>query len=237
MKRATIRATLEKRLGYTFKNSALLEQALTHLSALPNDSPRLGSYQRLEFLGDRVLGLAVSHMLLEAFPTADEGELSRRLAELVRADTCAEVTADMDAAPAILLGAGEAQSGGRRKKAMLADICEAIIGAVYIDGGAAAADELVARFWGERLNAPSRRLRDAKTALQEWAQGQGLAIPRYAEAGRSGPDHKPMFDVRVSVVGFKDAEGSGASKRAAEQIAAEVMLKREGVWKEGEDER
>jgi ribonuclease-3 len=230
MKRPQVRAQLEARIAYHFKNPALLEQALTHISALPNDSSRLGSYQRLEFLGDRVLGLAICNMLLEAYPSAEEGELSRRLADLVRADTCAEVAADMEVAPAIRLGAGEAQSGGRRKKAILADICEAIVGAVFLDGGPAAADALVGRFWGERLTASRRPLRDAKTALQEWAQGLGKAIPTYRETGRSGPDHNPMFQVTVTVAGVDDAEGTGQSKRVAEQMAAEVMLLREGVW-------
>ncbi|GGE46742.1 ribonuclease 3 [Agaricicola taiwanensis] len=230
MKRVHVLAGLEAHLGYHFKDKALLEQALTHISALPNDGSRLGSYQRLEFLGDRVLGLAVCNMLLKAFPEAEEGELSRRLADLVRADTCAEVAAAMEAAPAIRLGAGEAHSGGRRKKAILADICEAIVGAVFLDGGLAAADELVVRFWGERLNRPQRPLHDAKTALQEWAQGRGLAIPLYREKARSGPDHDPVFRVTVSVAGLDDAEGTGRSKRVAEQMAAEVMLMREGVW-------
>ncbi len=230
MSRNEARKALEERLGHRFADIKLLERALTHITALPGDQRR-DSYQRLEFLGDRVLGLAVSDMLVTAFPKADEGELSRRLAGLVRAETCAEIAIDLDVGPAIRMGAGEAQSGGRRKKAILADICEAIIGAVFIDAGFEAAREVVARFWRDRMEASGKPPRDAKTALQEWAQGRGLAIPVYQETSRTGPDHNPMFRVSVTVDGLAEAEGQGRSKRIAEQFAAEAMLTREGVWK------
>jgi len=220
---------LETRLGHVFADASLLERALTHISGATSKEGRLGSYQRLEFLGDRVLGLAIASLLLETYPTADEGELSRRLAELVRAETCAEVAEAMDVGPYIKLGAGEAGSGGRRKAAILSDVCEAVIGAVYIDAGYTAAQGLVGRFWRERLLAPRRPLRDAKTELQEWAQGRGLAAPLYREVARSGPDHNPQFLVAVTVDGVGDAEGAGRSKRAAEQAAAEALLQREGV--------
>lgn len=220
---------LEARLGHAFEDKALLDRALTHITAATSREGRLGSYQRLEFLGDRVLGLAIASMLFEAFPKADEGELSRRLAELVRAETCAEVADAMDLAPYIRLGAGEASSGGRRKAAILSDVCEAVIGAVFIDGGPQAGAAIVERFWKERMLAPRRPLRDPKTELQEWAQGRGLPPPLYREVARSGPDHDPQFRVSVAVDGFVDAEGAGRSKRAAEQAAAEIMLQREGV--------
>jgi ribonuclease-3 len=230
MSRDALRAGLETRLGYRFRDGELLERALTHVSAVPNDPSRSSSYQRLEFLGDRVLGLVVSDMLIRAFPDADEGELSRRLADLVRAEACAEVALELDIGQAIRLGGGEAQSGGRRKKAILSDVCEAIIGAVFLDGGFEAAQALVNRFWRERMAMPRHPLRDPKTALQEWAQGRGLAIPAYREVSRSGPDHDPTFKVAVTVAGIEEAQGSGRSKRLAEQVAAKAMLTREGVW-------
>lgn len=220
---------LEARLGHVFADKALLDRALTHITAATSKEGRLGSYQRLEFLGDRVLGLSIAAMLIETYPTADEGELSRRLADLVRAESCAEVALDMDLGPYIRLGAGEAGSGGRRKAAILSDVCESVIGAVFLDGGYSAAAGLVERFWRERLLTPSRPLRDAKTELQEWAQGRGLATPVYREVDRTGPDHNPQFRVAVAVEGLVEAEGAGRSKRLAEQAAAEALLAREGV--------
>ncbi|MFC3693851.1 ribonuclease III [Chenggangzhangella methanolivorans] len=220
---------LENRLGHDFADKSLLDRALTHISGATSKEGRLGSYQRLEFLGDRVLGLAIASLLMETYPTADEGEMSRRLAELVRAETCAEVAQAMDLGPYIRLGAGEASSGGRRKAAILSDVCESVIGAVYLDAGFPAAADLVERFWRERLLAPRRPLRDAKTELQEWAQGRGLPPPVYREVARSGPDHNPQFRVVVLVDGAEEVEGSGRSKRAAEQAAAEALLQREGV--------
>lgn len=228
-RRAVAHGDLEERLGHVFAEKARLDRALTHISAATSAAGRLGSYQRLEFLGDRVLGLAVASMLIEAFAEADEGELSRRLAELVRTEACAEVAVAMGLAEHIRLGPGEASSGGRRKPAILSDVCEAIIGAVYLDGGYEAAAALVDRFWRPRMLAPRRPLRDGKTELQEWAQGRGLPMPCYRELDRSGPDHSPYFRVAVEVEGVRPAEGVGRSKRAAEQAAAEALLAREGV--------
>lgn len=222
-------ADVEARLGHVFADKSLLDRALTHISAATSAEGRLGSYQRLEYLGDRVLGLSIAAMLIEAFPTSDEGDLSRRLAELVRSEACAEVAAAMDIAPFIRLGAGEASSGGRKKKAILADVCEAVIGAVFIDAGYGPASALVERFWRERMLAPRRPLRDPKTELQEWAQGQGLAAPLYREIERSGPDHDPSFRVGVEVEGHGLAEGAGRSKRAAEQAAASALLALQGA--------
>lgn len=233
-KRLTARAALQERIGYTFNDIDLLERALTHVSAVPGEKGRVESYQRFEFLGDRVLGLAVSGMLIAQYPQAAEGELSRRLAELVRAETCAEVAEDLDIGPAMRLGEGEAHSGGRRKKAILADICEAVIGAVFLDGGFEAAEGVVQRLWHARMLAPKRPLRDGKTALQEWAQAKGLPTPVYREISRSGPDHNPVFGVVAVVEGLTPSEGQGASKRVAEQKAAEGFLLREGIWSEGE---
>ncbi|MEF3365674.1 ribonuclease III [Methylocystis sp. 9N] len=216
---------LQKRVGHGFADLALLRQALTHVSAAP---ARRDSYERLEFLGDRVLGLAVAHMLCEAFPDESEGELSRRLAALVRKETCAEVAEEWGVGPHMRLGEGEAQTGGRQKRALLGDICEAIIGAVFLDGGAVAAEEVVRGAFRARMAASGGAdLRDAKTRLQEWAQARGLAAPRYLVMGRSGPDHAPSFEVAVEVKGFEPAPGAGASKRSAEQAAAAAFLARE----------
>ena len=222
-------ADFETRIGYKFNDPALLEQALTHISALPGVRNRAGSYQRLEFLGDHVLGLVVSDMLFGAFPRADEGELSRRLADLVRKEACADVARAIELGAAIRLGASESNAGGRNRTAILADVCEALIGAVFVDGGYAAAAGLITRLWEQRMRAPKRPLRDAKTMLQEWAQAQGLPTPAYREVERKGPDHDPEFRVTVALPGRAPAEGIGRSKRSAEQAAASAMLTHEGI--------
>ncbi len=222
-------ARLEATLGHGFADRTLLIAALTHMS---HDGPRLESYQRLEFLGDRVLGLSVADMLFARYPLAEEGDMSRRLADLVRKETCAEVALGWDLGSYMRLGEGEILGGARKNKAILADACEAIIGAVFIDGGYGAARALVERALGERLLKPVRPLRDAKTALQEWAQGKGYPTPTYSERGRSGPDHAPVFRVAARIAGLPDAEAQGPSKRFAEQAAAEAFLRREGLWAE-----
>ncbi len=220
---------LEERIGYRFKDGALLECALTHISALKGSRNRAGSYQRLEFLGDHVLGLVISDVLFRAFPKADEGELSRRLADLVRKETCAEIAITIELGAAIKLGSSEANAGGRKRPAILADVCEALIGAVYLDGGYPAAEGLVERLWQVRMQAKAQPLRDSKTVLQEWAQARGLPTPVYREVARTGPDHSPVFCVAVQLPNFAAAEGSGRSKRGAEQAAATAMLARERV--------
>lgn len=222
---------LLSKLGYRFEKPELLEQALTHVSA-----PKAGgqSYQRLEFLGDRVLGLVIAEMLYKTFPSAPEGELSRRLAELVRRESCAEVAIAWDVGPYLKLGAGEAHSGERKNQTILADVCEAIIGAVFLDGGYEAAKGLVERSFREQVAAPRRPLRDPKSALQEWAQGRGLPPPTYTIAEQTGPDHAPKFRVMVKVKGTESEFGLGSSKRIAEQAAARSLLLREGVWTEDE---
>lgn len=226
---AEVDARLEERLGHVFNDKSLLSRALTHVSALGGEAARAQSYQRLEFLGDRVLGLVVAEMLLKAFPEEEEGEMSRRLAEMVRRESCAEVALEWGVGPHVRLGIGEAQSGGAGKGAILADICEAIIGAVFLDAGYASARALVAGAWRGRMNAPRRPLRDAKTLLQEWAQGRGLPAPAYRESARSGPAHAPHFVMAVHVEGFTPAQAEGGSKRAAEQAAAVEFLRREGL--------
>jgi ribonuclease-3 len=225
-RRAAERA-LQQRLGYEFADKGLLGRALTHSSAL-GASDRAMSSQRLEFLGDRVLGLAVSELLMREFPQASEGELSRRLADLVRADTCAAVARAMELDAAIYHGAAKGTSA-KLTLTILADACEAVVGGVFLDGGYAPAADLVQRFWKERMLAPARPLRDPKTMLQEWAQGRGLPTPTYREVERSGPHHSPEFRISVALPDRAPAEGVGRTKRAAEQAAAAVMLEREGV--------
>jgi len=220
-------AALEARLGYIFKDADLAARALTHVSApSTSGSGRHQSYQRLEFLGDRVLGLVVAAMLYEAFPTAPEGELSMRLAKLVRRETCASVAEEWDVGPHLVMGLGEARAGGRKKAAILSDICESLIGAVFLDSGFEAARDLISRSWRARMNADIEPEQDAKTAVQEWAQARGLSAPRYVEAGRSGPAHQPHFIMQVELDGFEPERGEASSKRAAEQAAAQAFLNR-----------
>jgi|SRR5579884_2031832 len=221
-------SALQERIGYRFADTNLLERAMTHISAASGGA-RVNSYQRLEFLGDHVLGLVISDMLYRAFPKADEGELSRRLADLVRKETCADVARAMELGPALKLGNSESHSGGRLRTTILADVCEALIGAVFLDGGYAAAEALVERFWKDRMLKPLRPLRDPKTMLQEWAQARGLPTPSYREVARTGPHHNPKFRVTVELPDHPPAEGQGSSKRAAEQAAAAEMLLNVGV--------
>ncbi len=227
-------AGLEARISYGFTDKSLLERALTHISAVKGEAPRLRSYQRLEFLGDHVLGSIVSHMLFEAFPVAEEGELSRRLADLVREEACAEVAEDMGLGAFMRLGQGEAQSGARNRRTILADMAEAVVAAVFMDGGYQAAHVLVEKFWRTRLEAPRRPLRDPKTVLQEWAQGRGLPPPAYREVSRSGPDHAPRFIISVELPGLESAEAAGSSKQEAQKAAAAAFLAREGVSERSE---
>ncbi len=222
-------AAIEARIGYKFANAALLATAFTHVSALKSARKRGDSYQRLEFLGDHVLGLIVSDMLYRAFPNADEGELSKRLAELVRKESCADVGKSLGLLDDIKLGAVGAGASARLRKSVLGDICEAVIGAIFLDGGYNAAALFVERNWTERMHKPRRPLRDPKTVLQEWAQARGLPTPSYREIARTGPHHDPEFLVAVDLAEFTPAEGVGRSKRAAEQAAAAAMLTREGV--------
>ena len=217
---------LSERLGYRFRDPELLLEALTHASTGGGSS-----YERLEFLGDRVLGLVVAEMLYRAFPQEPEGLLARRHAALVRQDSLAIVAGQLDLAGHLRLSPGEEEGGGRSNPAILADVAEAILGAIYLDGGLGAARQLIERFWQPLLEADQRPPQDNKTALQEWAQGSGRPLPSYVETERSGSAHEPLFTVRVLVEGEEPAEGRGRSKRAAEQAAAGALLER--VWLEG----
>jgi ribonuclease III len=207
------------RLGHTFADPSLLIEALTH--------PSVGGArdnQRLEFLGDRVLGLVVAQALLDEDPFAAEGDLAPRLNALVRRETCAEVAAEVDLGAALRMGRSEMLSGGRRKQAILADAMEAAIAAVYLDAGIEAARALVLRLWGPRVAAVRAQGRDAKTALQEWAQARGMPPPDYLDLAREGPDHAPRFSVEARLADGRAATGAAASKRAAQQEAAAALL-------------
>jgi ribonuclease-3 len=214
----------EARIGHRFARPELLVEALTHPSmATGTDN------QRLEFLGDRVLGLVIAEALLEEDPGATEGDLAPRLNALVRKETCAEVAAALDLGPAMRLGRSEMLTGGRRKAALLGDAMEAVIAADYLDGGLEAARALVRRGWGERIGAVRSVVRDPKTMLQEWAQARGLAPPVYVDLDREGPDHAPVFSVEARLADGRAAEGRASSKRAAQQAAAEALLARVGA--------
>jgi ribonuclease-3 len=224
---------LEARLGYNFADYANLERALTHASVRKKSDNNF-HYQRLEFLGDRVLGLAVAELLFEKYPDANEGELSLRLNALVKGKTLAEISDDLGLHEFIRTGGDLKELKGKRMQSVRADVLEALIASIYLDGGLRAAVEFIKRFWKERLHTVEETRRDSKTALQEWAHSNRIGTPRYKEQARSGPDHDPVFTVIVQVNTKDDATGSGRSKRAAEQNAALAMLLRENVWQDGD---
>ncbi|MDX5366836.1 MAG: ribonuclease III, partial [Alphaproteobacteria bacterium] len=186
---------------------------------------------RFEFLGDRVLGLVVAGWLLETYPDADEGELAVRFNALVRKEACAAVAERAGLGAHVVMGGGEEKAGGRRKAAILADACEAVIAALYLDGGLPAAERFIRTEWAPLLDKSESVPQDAKTALQEWAQGAGKPVPEYALDGRTGPDHAPEFTVSVRVEGQPHIQAKGASKRQAEQAAARGMLEKLGLWR------
>ncbi len=232
--RKTAFKDLAARIGHDFSNPALLKLALTHSSARASTRPDEDN-ERLEFLGDCVLGLAVAELLTDAFPKAPEGELALWFNQLVRAETCAEIAQSWDLGDLILMSGGEAGSGGRRKKTILANTCEAVLGAVFADSGYEAAKRVVRAFWEPQLGVIDLAAPDAKSVLQEWAQGRRLPLPRYLEVAREGPDHAPRFTAEVQIEGVAPERGQGANKREAEQAAALAVLLREGVWQATQD--
>lgn len=221
---------LEARLGYKFADPELLDRALTHSSAIAPAKRIEQSYQRLEFLGDRVLGLVVADLLYRRFPKATEGDLSRSLNALVRQETCAMIAREIDLGSEINLGESEARSGGAEKDAILGDVMEALLGAIYVDGGLGPAFEIIERLFGEHAGQSASERADAKTTLQEWAQGRGLEPPAYVETERTGPDHAPQFTIAVRLNGFEPLTATGPSKKLAEHKAAEAFLVRQKVW-------
>lgn len=223
MKLSANSKSFSDRLGYKFENPALLVRALTHASIASATRP---DNQRLEFLGDRVLALVMSEALFQADPSASEGQLAPRFNALVRRETCADVARAVDLGTALKLGRSEMVSGGRRKEALLADALEAVIAAVYLDGGYEAARQVVLRLWGERIARVDSDARDAKTALQEWAQARGQVPPDYTEISRAGPDHAPVFTIEARLASGETEAATAPTKRQAEQAAAKALLDR-----------
>lgn len=217
---------LEGRLGHRFKDPDLLREALTHSSAaagrtLPNE--------RLEFLGDRVLGLVCAELLHHRFAQAPEGDLAQKLNALVRRETCARMAERLEVGRALAMDGAEAKTGGRKKQGLLADAMEAIIAALYLDGGLEVARAMILSHWADEIDGLEEIAADPKTELQEWTQKRWNALPDYELVERSGPDHKPSFTVQVSLPTGEAARGEGASKRAAEKAAAEAMLLAQGL--------
>ena len=216
---------LDRRVGHRFADRRLLREALTHASAAGRGHRGRPSNERLEFLGDRVLGLVIAALLVQRFPDDSEGALSRRQAGLVRRETLAEIAAELELGQWLTVARSE-EGGGRNNPAILANGLEALIGAIYLDGGLAAAERFIHRLWSARVDVMAAPPRDAKTALQEWAQRRGLDRPRYEVVEVAGPAHAPSFEIAVRVADFPPAVGTATSKRAAEQAAAEALLER-----------
>ena len=211
---------LGARLGHHFSDENLLRRALTHASA----GDAASSYERLEFLGDRVVGLVLAEILLARFPGEAEGDISRRHAKLVSRGALAEIAATIELGDHMIMASGEAQAGLRGNAAVLADTMEAVLGALYLDAGLAAAARFIAAAWDPLIRADAAPPRDAKTSLQEWVQARAKALPRYRLIDRKGSDHEPLFRVAVHVPGVDEMTGEGRSKRMAEQAAAGKML-------------
>ncbi|WP_425085639.1 ribonuclease III [Ruegeria profundi] len=211
----------QQRLGYEFSNPELLVRALTHGSVSSATRP---DNQRLEFLGDRVLGLVMATALLEADKKASEGQLAPRFNALVRKEACADVARQIDLGAVLKLGRSEMLSGGRRKQALLGDAMEAVIAAIYRDAGFEAARDVILALWGDRIHTVESDARDAKTSLQEWAQARGQKPPSYIEVKRSGPDHAPVFTIAARLQDGTEAQATAGSKRQAEQAAAKALL-------------
>ena len=211
------------RLGYDFAQPEHLVRAVTHSSMV---SPHRDDNQRLEFLGDRVLGLVMAEALLQADPNAPEGLLAPRYNALVRREACADVARQVDLGAVLKLGRSEMKSGGRRKEALLADAMEAVIAAIYQDGGFDPARSAILRLWGDRIHNVAEDARDAKTALQEWAQARGEVPPQYVEIARTGPDHQPIFTIEARLASGPSEQATAGSKRHAEQAAATALLKK-----------
>jgi len=220
---------LETALDYTFSSPQLLSLALTHSSLAKNRSERDQTNQRLEFLGDRVLGLVIAGMIYEAFPDEEEGAMARRHTALVRKEALARVALELSLGGYILMAPSEEDSGGRDNDALLADTCEAIIAALFMDGGLGTAEAFIRRHWTPLMSQDLTPPKDAKTTLQEYVQSKGMNLPSYREALREGPPHDPIFTIEVTIDNGETASGTGRSKRQAEQVAATTMLAHLGL--------
>ena len=215
---------LTGKLGHDFKTPQLLADALTHPSVAGGRKKGGTAYERLEFLGDRVLGLIIAAWLYDIFPDAAEGDLAKRHAALVNREALRAVASEVGLGAHIRLARGEEAESARKNRATLPDAMEAVIGALYLDGGLKAAEQFIRRYWQKDI-AVDQAPADPKTALQEWAQGLGLPLPSYKIVARSGPEHAPLFTIEVSVKGFDPTRAEGPSRRAAEKTAAEALLK------------
>jgi len=211
----------QQRIGHRFTEPSLLVRAVTHSSVA---SPTRAGKQRLELLGDRGVGLVMAEALLGEDTAATEVQLAPRFNALVRKETCADVAREIALGDVLRLGRSEMVSGGRRKQALLGDAMEAVIAAVYRDAGFESARDMILRLWGKRIGQVEADARDAKTALQEWAQARGMQPPRYIEVSRTGPDHAPVFTIAAQLDTGAGAEASAGSKRQAEQAAAQALL-------------
>jgi len=212
---------LQEKLGCQFKSLEGMRLALTHSSA-----GTATNYERLEFLGDRVLGLVMAYILYETFPAESEGDLAKRHAALVQGTMLANIARRIDLGQYMELSSAERSMGGTNNENILADGLEALIGALYIDSGLAACEALIRHLWGDSVHIMITPPQDAKTALQEWAQGRGLPLPVYEVAAREGPDHAPIFDMCVTVEGYAPVTARGASRRVAEKEAARMLLEK-----------
>ena len=221
------RKALEALIGYVFSDKDRLDRAITHASARPGKG---SNYERLEFLGDRVLGLCVAEMLFRTFRDAKEGELSVRLNQLVSAESCAAVADELELHRFIRTGADVKKLTGKAMLNVRADVVESLIAAIYLDGGLEAARGFILANWQGRAARAEGARRDAKTELQEWAHARFGLTPNYRVDERSGPDHDPRFTVTVEIAGVAPETGTDRSKRAAEQVAATKILEREGIW-------
>lgn len=219
-------AELERRIGYTFQTADLIEQALTHSSVRHGRAGAASDNERLEFVGDRVLGLAMAELVAEIDSKAREGALARRYNALVNGKTCARVARAVGLGSLIVLAQSEVGSGGRDKDTILADALEAMLAAIFLEAGFDTARRVIRSLWAEEIGRAPTTAVDPKSALQEWAQGRGLELPRYALVRRAGPDHAPVFECEVTIEALDPAHGSGASKREAEQAAATAFLAR-----------
>ncbi|SFB58466.1 ribonuclease-3 [Rhizobium sp. NFR07] len=223
---------LETAIGHSFTDRQWLDRALTHAST---GTAKNANYERLEFLGDRVLGLCVAELLFTTFRSAEEGELSVRLNQLVSAESCAIVADELELHRFIRTGADVKKLTGKRMLNVRADVVESLIAALYLDGGLEVARAFVLRYWKERATQPNAARRDAKTELQEWAHAKFGVTPSYRVDDRAGPDHDPRFTVTVEIPGCAPETGTDRSKRAAEQVAATKLLEREGIWQKSQD--
>jgi len=211
--------TLLVRLDHDFADPSKLEAALTHSSSRADYN-----YERLEFLGDRVLGLVMAHLLFETFPDESEGDLAKRHAVLVQGSIIAEVAKSINLGASMILSDAERATGGDKNDNILADVMEAVLGAIYLDAGMDVSERIIKDLWGERVLVMTEPPQDPKTELQEWAQKRGLPLPLYSVVGREGPDHAPVFKIEVMVEGYAPKIAEGLSRRSAEKSAADDLL-------------